>query len=127
MHRPHWRSQKNTKKNKDTRYLLLCDAFLGNSKEIKLKGWNFEEPEPIDPQHQSIHAVGRNAPRRDGTIRLCKTGVSIPAGEIVPTPTSASEEHLRLNYDELVVSNSDRIAVNYVIRFLKDDSIESDL
>ena len=109
-------------RNSSRRYLLLCDVALGESKVVKSNNEFFygnDRDKAIDEKYQSIHAIGRNTPSSTGMVRSCKTGLSIPTGKIVPTNTSEAKERLHLNYDELVVYDSDRVAVQYVIRFKK--------
>ena len=112
----------NSSKESHPRYLLLCDVALGESKVMKSNNKFFygnDREKALDKKCQSIHAIGRNTPSLTGMVRSCKTGLSIPTGKIVPTNTSEAKERLHLNYDELVVYDSDRVAVQYVIRFKK--------
>ena len=110
-------------RNSSRRYLLLCDVALGESKVIKSTNdgllYGNDREKILDEKYKSIHVIGGNTPSLTGMVRSCKTGLSIPTGKIVPSNTSEAKERLHLSYDELVVYDSDRVAVQYVIRFKK--------
>ena len=117
----------NKLKNLDQKYILLCDTALKKCKTLSqgdvytfISGRN----DDISQKFDSAKLIGKNSPDPKGDLILSKSGVTVPAGNVVPISNwnnnCSSMQSWRMShtpYNEYVVYDSKMVEVRYIVRF----------
>ena len=82
--------------------------FPGKTKVVR----SWEAITDFPPKgHDTLLVVGHSGPNEAEDIRLSKSGIIIPAGNI-----ETREKYMTSGYDEFIVYDEKRVSIRYVVR-----------